>query len=1005
MKKMKTCRRIVGFLLSGAMLFPMGAALLSGCGGGEEDAERYYALSEVTLTDDYAVNALDKELDYLLSLDADRLLYYFHRNAALAPKASSSYGGGWEDALIGGHTMGHYLSALAQAYANASTGEEDRTAVEERLDYLLFELEQCQGNSQGEPGFLWGARTMGSDVEFQFNNVEFGLSNIATQAWVPWYTMHKIMAGLIDVYELTGKEDALDIATSLGDWVYGRVSGWSEATQATVLSIEYGGMNDCMYDLYAITGEERYAVTAHRFDEQTLFDDILSDRADYLNNRHANTTIPKIIGALNRYLTCDGKEIEGEIVDAAEMLTVAEMFWTRVVEHHTYITGGNSEWEHFGRDDVLNAERTNCNCETCNTYNMLKLSRMLFTITRDVKYLDYYERTYYNAIWSSQNPETGMTTYFQPMASGYFKVYSTPEENFWCCTGSGMESFTKLNDSIYYPAEDGVYVALFLDSTLQTEHFTLVQSADLENSDEIRFSLTAGETRLYLRVPSWSASCALTLNGTALPVQEEGGFVAVSLEEGDELMFTVEKTVTVHNLPDAENVYAFSYGPFVLSVELGSENMTTTTTGVNVTIPQRSAWEGETVNVTGTLQAFLGDPARNLVRGEDGKFTLSGTDRALTYSYHFRQHTQRYGIYFAFYGSDVEEETDAAYTYEVIDTVQPGYGQYEADVWHEMQESGSVGSTSDIAAGGTTRYAQSGGYFSYDMAVDPAGENWLVAYFTQQDVGRSIRIRAGEQVIYSATLAYDVGTEPYEVLIHIPDEIAAAATEKRVGEETRTVLTFTFDSADDGPSARLCSYIHTAKVTFAHAPFAGERDENIAYFVDCGDYDTDTLSAGDAFGMYNSRTEQLFGIDYATGRYWGIVDGSDPAAGTAGSASTAGGISTANTWAYEFLSGDDADKAASSRYTKNQYENQMARTLSYLFELEDGTYDVTVYFDDPWNCSKDVCMDANGERVLSNAATGTPITVRVQVTGGYLRLDFTTTDLCINLSYIIISFA
>ena len=328
------------------------------------------------------------------------------------------YTGGWEGALIGGHTMGHYLTALSQAIANAGTPESDREALTTNSTISSTNLQNARTTPARAPrtAFCGGAQVLdSSNVEIQFDNVEQNRAEIFTQAWVPWYTMHKILAGLLDAYTLAGSTQALSVAENLGDWVYDRVSQWSEETQATVLAIEYGGMNDALYNLYAATGEEKYAEAAHMFDEETLFDQVLAAGENYLDGKHANTTIPKIIGALNRYVTLHGRTLsDGTTVDASRYLEVAEAFWTCVTERHTYVTGGNSEWEHFGADYVLDAERTNCNCETCNTYNMLKLSRTLFTITGDVKYLDYYEGTYYNAIWSSQNPETGMTTYFQP---------------------------------------------------------------------------------------------------------------------------------------------------------------------------------------------------------------------------------------------------------------------------------------------------------------------------------------------------------------------------------------------------------------------------------------------------------------------------------------------------------------------------------------------------------------------------------------------------------------
>lgn len=984
---------VVGAILS--------VSMLAGCAGKTDEGEAagditFTPLGEVKITDGYAVNGLDKEIDYLLKLDADKLLFYFYKNAGLTPKASGSYGGNWEGSLIGGHTLGHYLSAIAQAYANAGTSDTDRAALGERISYMVNALKECQDNAVNagaKKGFLWGARTLGAVPEIQFDNVEKGLTNIGTQAWVPWYTMHKILAGIIDVYTLTGNETALEVAKSLGDWVYDRVSGWDTATRTRVLSIEYGGMNDCLYNLYAVTGEEKYAVAAHAFDEEGLFKNILSGGANYLDGLHANTTIPKIIGALNRYMTCDGKTIGGETVDASEMLKVAEEFWTRVVEHHTYITGGNSEWEHFGRDDVLDGERTNANCETCNTYNMLKLSRMLFSVTRDKKYLDYYENTYYNAIWSSQNPETGMTTYFQPMATGYFKVYSSEENSFWCCTGSGMESFTKLNDSIYYGAGKAVYVALYLSSEYTSDKVAFTQTADLENSDEVSFTVTEGEATLYLRVPDWTAKFEVKVNGKDVTAEETDGFVPVAVKKGDTLTLTLEKTVTAHALPDGKDVYAFKYGPFVLSAELGDRNMSTGITGVNVTVPSAKDLgdlASETIPVSeGTVEEFMADIGSHMVRSSDGKFTLEGTKVSpLTYSYHFRQYTQRYGIYFTFADSDVEVQKPVVpYEFETLDTVQPGYGQYEKT----MEDEGSVGSTSDTAAGGTSRYATEGGSFTYWMKVDKGGENYLVFYLTREDNGKTLLIRSGDTVLWSGTLGYDGSSELYEVSVRLPDEVVNAAENKTfMGEEIADVIPVTVSGVDGAESARLGSFVYTKR-------FVNHQ----AYFVDCGDWDPNTLSEGDYFGVYNSVTEQVYGADPVTGRMWGIWDDSDP--GTAGGKAPHG-LSTPSTWANEQVGNDGIDRTASNRYTKNQFESGVDRNLHYRFELEDGTYTVVLYFTDPWSCSKNPCVTANGVTAAENAPIAQPVQFKVTVTGGELTLDITSEDKCINLCYIMILF-
>ena len=773
------------------------------------------ALQKTILTDPYAVNGLKKELAYLLKLDEGRLLAGFYQNSALGTNGRSMYAGGWEGALIGGHTMGHYLTALSQAAVNAGTPERDRIAIREKLSRIVGELAACQSACDGahgaKAGFLWGAlRYNDANVEFQFDNVEQGRTNIVTEAWVPWYTMHKILAGLLDAYTLAGNGQALSVAAKLGDWVCNRVFAWSEEVRAAVLAVEYGGMNDALYNLYAATGEEKYADAAHLFDEESLFALIAAEGENYLDGRHANTTIPKIIGALNRYVTLHGKTLHGQTVDASRYLEVAEAFWTCVTERHTYVTGGNSEWEHFGADYVLDAERTNCNCETCNTYNMLKLSRMLFTITKERKYLDYYEGTYYNAIWSSQNPETGMTTYFQPMASGYFKVYSSEEGSFWCCTGSGMESFTKLNDSIYYEEDGAIYVALYLASEYKGERAALTMRADLERSDEAVITVTAGAAVLRLRRPAWAAAFAASVN-CAPAAEEENGFVPVPVKAGDVVRIELQKTVTAHGLPDNPNVFAFRYGPFALSARLGSEAMETDVTGVNVTIPAAAVQtEPQEIAEAGVSVAdFMAKINGYMQANGDGTFTLTGTAGKTppVFSYHFRQCTQRYALYNEFVprgGRAAPAHTDG---WERTDAVQPGYGQYETDELHSLQDGGSVGATG-VPVLGTTRCAAAGGSFTYTLAVDPAAPNRLVFFLAAEDNGKPLRVTAGGAVVYeSAALAYTGGEKMYPVFAAIP--ASAAAYTKRANGREHTVVDVTVSGAEGAGSARLCAFLYS----------------------------------------------------------------------------------------------------------------------------------------------------------------------------------------------------
>ncbi len=587
---------------------------------------RDFTLNQVELNDGYLKNAFQLEQDYLLSLEADRLLAGFYEIAGKTPK-NKRYPGGWEDQDIAGHTMGHYLTALAQTYA---TTREKKFL--ERLTYVVDSLAECQAES----GYL------SAFSEELFDNLEQG-----KQAWVPWYTMHKILAGLVSAYQLTTMPSALEVAIRLGTWVSNRVKRWDEAMKAQVLKTEYGGMNDVLYELYKESGKIEFMMAAEKFDELPLFHEIYDDN-DVLDGKHANTTIPKFLGALNRYLTV------GE--DQEFYLDTARKFFDMVVQNHTYITGGNSEWEHFGASKVLAGERTNCNCETCNTYNMLKLARGLFKVTGEKKYLDFYEGTFWNAIVSSQNPKTGMSMYFQPMATGYFKVFSRPYDNFWCCTGTGMENFTKLNDSIYFTRDNIIYLGMYITSCLKADTMgvTIKMTADIPVNPVIKVVVekaSDGETSIAFRHPAWSRNgFSVTRKGKNLKTEERGGFVYVSVEKGTtEIEVVVLPEVAIHSLPDNPNVVAFTYGHLVLSAGLGRSEMVSSVTGVNVTVPTKEIPIKDTLEIlTGTIEEWKQNPEKALIRqGNTLNFKLSGTDedKNLVFSPHYARYEERYGIY------------------------------------------------------------------------------------------------------------------------------------------------------------------------------------------------------------------------------------------------------------------------------------------------------------------------------------------------------------------------
>ncbi len=759
--------------------------------------EQFTPIRGVVLTDGKCAHALELEISYLRSLEAGRLLAGFYENAGL--RTSFVRYGGWEGKLIAGHTMGHYLSALAQAATNAGVKETARGELLEKLQYIVGKLAFCQEHTRGKRGFLWAAPLVTGGAEAQFDNVERSKTNIKREAWVPWYTMHKILAGLLDAYRLAGLPLALTVAEKLGDWAAERALSWDTRTRKRVLAVEYGGMNDALYTLYSFTGNPAHARAAHVFDEEPLFDEILSGGRDVLKDKHANTTIPKILGALNRYLTLHGKVLDGKRVNAERYLNVARTFFDIVAERHTYVTGGSSEWERFGADYVLDAERTNCNCETCISYNMLKLARNLFCLTGEKKYADYYDNTFTNSILPSQNPETGMTTYFQPMAGGFFKVFSRPFDKFWCCTGSGMENFTKLGDGAFYRRSGEIFIEQYLAARVD-EGVAFALECDFPMSDRGTLRLTRADapTVFHLRIPDWASdSMRLAVNGKRPNFKEEEGHIAVELCEGDELTFRIPVTVTLMGLPDGDAL-AFRYGGAVLSADLGTEDMEETETGVDVTIPARRKMKSERIYFE-DLADVLESPEKYLVR-EGNAFRLTGGDVGYTFVPHYKRYRERYAIYFRLSEGVRGEEKLAR---EPLDSVLAGYGQYEADELHSLTEQNSVG----VAADRSYRYAKAGGYFSYDLEVGKARACSLQITLLRADNGKPLRIFVGGEKIFDEYLMYTMGEEEYTRAVPISPEILARAAHEKGAESKKRVVTVRFEGAKGRASARVCGAI------------------------------------------------------------------------------------------------------------------------------------------------------------------------------------------------------
>ena len=649
-----------------------------------------FELDKVQILDNYYLSAQKSDIAFLKKMDTARLLAGFRTTAGIDTKGVRPYGG-WEDSLLGGHCVGHYLTALAQAVK--VTGDKE---LKEKSQTLIAGLEECQ--KKLGTGFLFGAKVEDKeDVEKQFDILE---GKKKGETWVPWYNMHKVLAGLVDTYKYTGNETALLVAEKLGDWIYERVSKWDLKTNQKVLETEYGGMNDCLYELYSYSHNKHHLEAAQKFDEKALFLMAAKGEKNCLDGKHANTQIPKFIGAIKRYNVL--KQLGEAKQEDEAYLVDAEKFFEMVVKRHSFVTGGISVMEYFRKDYHLDEIRTQTNCESCCAHNMLKLAKELFKATRKKEYADYYETTLRNAIMGAVKTESGAASYFTPMATGYYKTFGEeePEKNmFWCCTGSGMENFTKLGDSIYFRANDTLLVNQYVASkvTWEEKNLVLTQKSDVTKSEEISFVLNAlhdkeiSDVAIALRIPDWMHGEATIYVNGAEKMTAAGNSEYVLLErnweDGDVIMAKYPMSVESVGLLDQDAVFAFRYGPTVLAAKLGKEKMGEATwAGIDLTAPLYKVVGNEcrkdtiaygepkttelldnetlTIQKETSVNEFVSHIERYLVRDTESEtlsFHLKGTDADTTFENGLQfvpfntLNDERYGIYWYF---DTEKNND-----------------------------------------------------------------------------------------------------------------------------------------------------------------------------------------------------------------------------------------------------------------------------------------------------------------------------------------------------------
>jgi DUF1680 family protein len=528
-----------------------------------EPKVRYFGLDRVRLGDGPFLTAQKLDAEYLLKLEPDRMLANFRKNAGLEPKAPVY--GGWESVepwiwiRCHGHTLGHYLGAAACMFQ--STGD---ARFAERVDYIVRELAACQAKTGG---WLTAFPDGVAPLVDSLAGKEF--------AGVPWYTTHKVMAGLRDAYLHRGSKPALDVWRKFADWVVDACKSVPDDRFQKMLDREHGGMNEVFADLFAITRDATYYAAATKFSHQAVLEP-LSHGVDKLDGLHANTQIPKVIGFARMHET--GGDVWEHGHDRA-----ARFFWDTVVNQRSFATGGHGDGEHFFPKltfvEHLPSAKT---METCCTHNMLRLTRSLYSQDPRAGYFDYFERALYNGILASQDPETGMNTYFQATRPGYVRLYHTPFDSFWCCTGSGIENHARYGESIYAYDGESLTVNLFIPSTLDWRErgLTVTQSGNFPDNNLVvlRFDgKRRSKLRLRIRHPAWCSGMTTVWNDEgAVRSEKPGTYLELHgnhILPGDTLRIHLPMSVRMEPLPNAPDHGALLYGPIVLAARLGREGL------------------------------------------------------------------------------------------------------------------------------------------------------------------------------------------------------------------------------------------------------------------------------------------------------------------------------------------------------------------------------------------------------------------------------------------------
>ncbi len=748
------------------------------------DRARPLPLSAVRVTGGPLKRAQDLNAEYLLKLEPDRMLAYYRKRAGLEPKAPGYTGWDGDGRNLTGHIAGHYLSGVSLMYA--ATGDQ---RFKQRADYIVKELKEVQDkNGDGYLGALEGLREKFAEVAAgNIKSSFFDLNGL----WSPWYTLHKTYAGLRDAYRFTGNQTALELEIKYAAWAESIMSKLNPEQTQKMLNTEFGGMNEVLADLYADTGDQRWLALSRRFDHHAFLDP-LKRREDKLAGQHGNTQVPKMLGVLKQYV------YTGERADGV----AAQFFWDIVVNDHSYATGGHGKDEYFGPPDEL-AERVDGRMnETCNVYNMLKMTRQLFAIDPDIRYAEFEERALFNHILASIDPEDGRTCYMVPVGRGVRHEYQEMFRSFTCCVGSGMESHGLHGDGIYYESGDRLWVNLYVPSTAEWKSagVNLTMATGFPEGDTATLKLTTSKPKqftLALRRPAWAESgFEVKVNGKPVKVvSKPGSYVDIkrTWKTGDTVTLVLPKTLRIEGLPDNKNRAALMWGPLVLAGDLGPE--------------RRGASSGsDLVPSFVTAEKPVGEwlqpvPDRlGIFRTIGVGRALDGAEKDVEFVPFYRLHRRTYGVYWDLYTPDAWRRKLDEHAVEVakqknleaatIGFVQPG------DTEQNFKQQGED-TIQDRISGRAGRRTKK--WFSYELPVEPAKSNVLVVtFFTDERAKRSMEIfvdgqRVGEHAMERTTPGSPTGRF-FDVEYKLPAELlkdkkkVTVKFQATAGNETPTVF-------------------------------------------------------------------------------------------------------------------------------------------------------------------------------------------------------------------------